>query len=98
MGCDGNVDQFRWKVCMDPLTFDGILKKILNHHIFSNNSNLPQLPVDTQLAIFLFRAGHYDNTASPEAIGHWAGISPGMVVNLNNCVMVALLALHDELI
>ena len=29
-------------------------------------------------------------------IGHWAGVSPGMVVNCTNCVMVALLLLHDE--
>jgi hypothetical protein len=96
--CDGNVNQFRWKVRVDPPTFDGILEKIHDHHIFSNNSNLLQLPVDTQLAIFLFRAGHYGNAASLEAIGHWAGISLGTVVNLTNHVMVALLALHDELI
>ena len=36
--------------------------------------------------------------ASPEAIGHWAGISPGTVVNLTNHVMVALLSLHNKLI
>jgi len=38
------------------------------------------------------------NTASPEAIGHWAGISPGTVVNCTNCVMVALLSLHNKLV
>jgi len=95
---DGNVDQFRRKVRVDPPTFDGILEKICNHRIFHNNSNVPQLPVETQLAIFLFRVGHYGNAASPEAIGHWAGVSPGTVANSTNRVMVALLALHDELI
>jgi len=55
-----------------------------------------QIPVKVQLAIFLFRAGHYGNAASPEAIGHWAGVSPGTVANCTNCVMVALLTLHDE--
>ena len=34
--------------------------------------------------------------ASPEAIGHWARVSLGMVVNCTNCVMVALLSLHDK--
>ena len=83
---------------MDPPTFDGIIEKICNHHIFHNNSNVPQLSVETQLTIFLYCAGHYGNAASPKAIGHWAGISPGMVINLTNRVMVALLTLHDELI
>ena len=95
---DENVDQFRRKVRVDPSTFDGILEKIRDHHIFHNNSNVPQAPVETQLAIFLYRVGHYGNAASPEAIGHWAGVSPGTVVNATNRVMVALLNLHDELI
>jgi hypothetical protein len=68
------------------------------HDIFHNNSNNPQAPVEVQLAIFLFRTGHYGNAASPEAIGHWAGVSPGMVTNCTNCVMVALLSLHNECI
>src|ERR1700730_12006902 len=95
---DGNIDQFRQKVRVDPPIFDGILEKIRDHHIFHNNSNVPQLPVENQLAIFLYRAGHYGNAASPEAIGHWAGVSPGTVVNATNRVMVAVLTLHDELI
>ena len=33
--------------------------------------------------------------ASPEVIGHWAGVSPGTVVNCTNCVMVTLISLHD---
>jgi hypothetical protein len=93
---DGNLDQYRRRVRVDPNTFDGIVEKIRDHGIFHNNSHVPQAPVETQLAIFLFRAGHYGNAASPEAIGHWAGVSPGTVVNCTNRVMVALLSLHDE--
>jgi hypothetical protein len=95
---DGNIDQFRRKVCMGPSTFDGILEQIRDHHIFHNNLNVLQTPVEIQLAIFMYRVGHYGNAASPKAIGHWAGISLGMVVNLTNRVMVALLTLHDDLI
>jgi hypothetical protein len=95
---DENVDQFRRKVRVDPPTFDGIVEKIRDHRIFHNNSNYSQIPVETQLAIFMYRAGHYGNAASPEAIGHWAGVSPGTVVNSTNRVMVALLSLHDELV
>src|SRR5712691_1948612 len=93
---DSNHDQYRRRVRVDPDTFDGILNKIHDHSIFHNNSNVPQIPVEVQLAIFLFRAGHYGNAASPEAIGHWAGISPGTVANSTNRVMVALLSLHDD--
>jgi hypothetical protein len=92
----GNLDQYRRRVRVDPTTFDAIVDKIRTHHIFHNNSNTPQTPVDIQLAIFLFRSGHYGNAASPEAIGLWAGVSPGTVVNCTNRVMVALLSLHHE--
>jgi DDE superfamily endonuclease len=91
-----NLDQYRRKVRVDPNTFDGIVDKIRNDDSFYNDSNVPQAPVEVQLAIFLYRAGHYGNAASPEAIGQWAGVSPGTVVNCTNRVMMALLALHDE--
>ena len=91
-----NLDQYRRKVRVDPDIFDRIVSMIRDHHIFHNNSNVPQTPVEVQLAIFLYRAGHYGNAASPEAIGHWAGVSPGTVVNCTNRVMVALLSLHHE--
>jgi len=93
-----NLDQYRRRVRVNPNIFDGIVNKICGHKIFHNNSNVPQTPIEVQLAIFLFRAGHYRNTASPEAIGHWAGVSLGTVVNCTNRVMVALLSLHDELV
>jgi hypothetical protein len=95
---EGNLDQYRRKVRVDPNTFDGLVEKICEHPVFNNNSNVPQKPVPVQLAIFLYRAGHYGNAASPEAIGHWAGVSPGTVVNCTNRVMLALLSLHDEVV
>ena len=93
-----DIDQFRHKVHVDPTTFNGIIKKIHDHHIFHNNLHVPQIPVETQLAIFLYCARHYGNATSPKAIGHWAGVSLGTVVNSTNHVMVALLTLHDKLI
>jgi hypothetical protein len=93
-----NLAQFRKKVRVDPTTFDALLNKIEHHHVFYNNSHVPQAPVKKQLAIFLNRAGHYGNGSSPEEIGLWAGVSPGSVNNATNRVMVALLSLHDEAI
>ena len=49
-----NLDQYRRKVRVDPNIFDAILDKIRNHSIFHNNSNLPQTPVEVQLAIFFY--------------------------------------------
>src|SRR6266850_3383565 len=54
-----DIDQFRHKVHVDPTTFNGIIKKIHDHHIFHNNLHVPQIPVETQLAIFLYCARHY---------------------------------------
>ena len=51
---NGNLDQYRKRIRVDPNTFDGIVNKIRNHDIFHNNSNVPQAPVEIQLAIFLF--------------------------------------------
>jgi len=51
---NGNLDQYRKRVCMDPNIFDGIINTIHNHNIFHNNSNVPQAPIKIQLAIFLF--------------------------------------------
>src|SRR6266581_9023374 len=93
---NSNPNQYKRRVRVDPDTFDGIVNKIRDHCVFHNNSNVPQTPVEVQLAIFLFRAGYYGNAASPEAIGHWAGVSPGTVANSTNRVMVALLSLHDD--
>jgi hypothetical protein len=91
-----NLSQFWKKVRVDPDTFDGLLQKIVDHPVFYNNSNVPQAPVTVQLAIFLNRAGHYGNSASPEDIGQWAGVSPGSVNNATNRVIIALLSLHDK--
>ena len=92
----GNLDQYRRRVRVDPDIFDSIANKIRDHRVFHNNSNTPQAPVEIQLAIFLFQAGYYGNAASPEAIGLWAGVSPGTVSNCTNRVMMALLSLHNE--
>jgi hypothetical protein len=51
---NGNLNQYRRRVCINPNTFKGIIKKICTYEIFHNNSNVPQAPVEVQLAIFLF--------------------------------------------
>ena len=72
------------------------MELIENHHVFHNSSNVPQLPVPTQLAIFLVRVGHYGNASSPEYVARWAGVSLGTVINATYRCFIAFLALHDE--
>jgi hypothetical protein len=68
------------------------------HSVFVNGSYNPQLPVDAQLGITLYRLGHNGNTASIEVIAQWAGVCAGTVVNSMCQVMIAFLALHDAAI
>ncbi|KAJ7658883.1 hypothetical protein B0H17DRAFT_896646, partial [Mycena rosella] len=58
-----SIDRWRRKLRVEPNTFDGILSMIQEDPIFYNNLNNPQLPVEIQLAVFLFRVGHYGNAA-----------------------------------
>jgi hypothetical protein len=88
--------RFRKKLRVSPTVFDRLTELIEGHSIFHNNSNIPQLPVPTQLAIFLVRVGHYGNASSPEYVAQWAGVSTGTVINATYRCLVAFLALHDE--
>ncbi|KAF6749093.1 hypothetical protein DFP72DRAFT_548602 [Ephemerocybe angulata] len=51
-----------------PTVFEFILLLISGHPIFTNNSHVPQAPVDVQLAVTLYRLGRYGNGASLEDI------------------------------
>ena len=89
---------FRKKVRVDPEIFDCILDEISTSPVFTSKSNNLQLPIAIQLAIFLNRAGHYRNAATPEDIAEWAGVSVGSVVNCTNHVMVVILDQHDNFV
>ncbi|KIK14158.1 hypothetical protein PISMIDRAFT_117524 [Pisolithus microcarpus 441] len=89
---------FRKQLRVDPLIFDDILGQISGHVIFQNQSNNKQLPIAIQLAIFLFRAGHYGNACTPEDVVQWVGVSVGTVVNCTHHIMATLLDQHDQFI
>lgn len=54
-------DLFRQQLRISPWSFDRLVDSIVSDPIFSNNSNCPQLPVEQQLAIALYRFGHSGN-------------------------------------
>jgi hypothetical protein len=47
-----------------PYVFRVLLDLIKHHKVFTNNSNVPQTPVDQQLAVALYWLGRYGNAAS----------------------------------
>ncbi|KAG8220662.1 hypothetical protein J3R82DRAFT_2944 [Butyriboletus roseoflavus] len=59
-----NPKLFCCKLRVSYEVFVKIVDLIQNHHIFHNNSNNPQLPVQIQQAIFLNAARHYGNAAT----------------------------------
>jgi hypothetical protein len=91
-------DRFRKKLRVSPAVFDRLVDLIEGHHVFQNNSHVPQYPVPVQLAILLVRLGHYGNASSPEDVAQWAGVCVGTVINATNRCLVAFLSLHDEAI
>lgn len=88
--------RFRRNLRVLPNTFDQLLASIKNHHIFVSNGNNDQLPVEAQLAITLYRFGHFGNAASVDSIAQWAGVSAGLVVKSTRRVMVTFSSMHDK--
>lgn len=70
---------FRSAFRLNPETFDTLVSCISDHPVFHNSSNNCQLPVEWQLAIILFRFGHYGNAASVGKIAVWFGVGVGTV-------------------
>ncbi|KAK0470702.1 hypothetical protein IW261DRAFT_1553686 [Armillaria novae-zelandiae] len=56
--------QFVQMLCVTPESFHFILQLIENHPVFQTHSNRPQTPVQTQLAVTLYRMGRFGNGAS----------------------------------
>ncbi|KAJ7159347.1 hypothetical protein C8R43DRAFT_881893 [Mycena crocata] len=88
---NGRPDHFRENLRVSPLTFDALVAALENDPIFSNNSNHPQLPVEQQVAVALFRFGHDGNAASLQAVANWAGLGKGTVHLITRRVMTAVL-------
>jgi hypothetical protein len=89
--------RFRSNLRCDPSTFDFLHELICDHEVFQNNSPLAsQVPPIFQLAIYLYRMGHFGNAATPEKIGQWAGCSVGLVVKSTRRVIRAFADLHDR--
>ncbi|KAJ7446059.1 hypothetical protein FB451DRAFT_1055356, partial [Mycena latifolia] len=84
-------DHFHQNLRVSPRTFDALVAALEQDPVFSNNSNHPQLPVNLQLAVALYRFGHDGNAASIQAVANWAGPGKGTVHLITWRVMMAVL-------
>ncbi|KAI5830830.1 hypothetical protein K523DRAFT_271410 [Schizophyllum commune Tattone D] len=84
-------DKFRENLRVTPATFDKLLAAIQNDPVFYNNSQNDQIDVSHQLAIALYRFGHFGNAVSLQKVANWSGYSKGTVNLVTRRVMTALL-------
>jgi hypothetical protein len=84
------LDIFRSYLRIDPGCFDDLVTVIQDDPVFHNNSNHAQMPVTEQLAIALYRFGHYGNASSTLKVALWAGVGFGTVLLVTNRILVAL--------
>lgn len=85
-------------VRVTPECFCCILDLIKDNPVFGNESKISQTPVETQLAVALFRFGRYGNGASLQDVSQVAGIGIGTTKLFTDCVILALLDIHHKLI
>lgn len=83
--------QFRELLHITPYIFDKLCKKLLDNPVFFNNSNNPQIPVEEQLVVTLYRFGHNGNAAGQALVGRWAGEAKGASALHTKRVMTAVL-------
>jgi hypothetical protein len=81
---------FRRNLRLNPDTFDALVDSIKDNPVFHNNSNNSQFPVSEQVAVALYRLGHYGNAASIHDIALWAGWGVGTVHYATRRFLVAV--------
>ena len=75
-----------------------LINLIGDHAVFQNCSHIRQTPVWIQLAIALYRLGHYGNSASVRDVAQNFGFSEGAVEKFTERCFTALKSLHDMVV
>lgn len=85
-------DHFRKSLRVSPSTFDRLIERLQDDPVFSSgNSPNKQTPVEYQLAVTLYRFGHFGNAASIDDIAKWSGLGKGTIFLVTHRVMTAVL-------
>jgi hypothetical protein len=80
---------FRSYLRIEPECFDSLVAAISGDPVFHNNSKMPQMPVEHQIAIALYRFGHFGNAASTMKVALQFGVGYGTVRLCTSRVMKA---------
>jgi hypothetical protein len=81
---------FRSYLRITPDCFDNLVSIIKDKGVFHNNSNNERMSVAHQVAIALYRFGHYRNAVSTVKVALWSGYGYGTVQTVTKRVMAAL--------
>ncbi|KAE8209084.1 hypothetical protein CF327_g6882, partial [Tilletia walkeri] len=82
---------FRETVRVSGPAFDFILDAIKGDDVFRSAPGKTQTKVDVQLAVFLYRLGHYGNGVKESSVASYFGLGKGTVVKCTNRTMQAVL-------
>ncbi|KJA12825.1 hypothetical protein HYPSUDRAFT_98158, partial [Hypholoma sublateritium FD-334 SS-4] len=85
-------DYFREDLRVLPSTFDRLVSELSNHPVFQNDSPNGQMPIEDQLAITLYRFGHFGNAAGITKVARWSGYAKGTVLLATRRVLTAILS------
>lgn len=88
--------QFRSKFRTTREGFATLTTLIENHPAFHNNSRHKQIHPGWQLAVALYRFGHYGNAMCVEEVACHFGIGKGTIADYTRRVMQALLAIAND--
>ncbi|KAF8597159.1 hypothetical protein BDV93DRAFT_562610 [Ceratobasidium sp. AG-I] len=77
--CHDRPQLFRSYMRVTPHVFVQLFQALKDDPVFHNNSNNSQFPISDQIAVTLYRLGHYGNAASVIKIAHWADWGYGTV-------------------
>jgi DDE superfamily endonuclease len=80
---------------VSPHVFQTILSLIQHHPVFTSHSNVPQAPVEMQLAVTLYHMGQYGNSASVQDIAWTTGCSEGFVESYTDHCFDAIESLQE---
>jgi len=76
---------------MWPVAYDALLSAIRYDPVFSNSSNNEQIDPGEQLAVTLYRMGHFGNAISMGDVSLWAGMGYGTMDWCTWHIFIALL-------
>ena len=93
-------EQYRSYMRLSRTTFEHVLSLLRAHagEIFVSGRGTPQLSLEIQLAIALYRFGHYGNASRVEAVADQFGVSAGLVMKCTKRVIRGINRLSPTII